>query len=74
MLRKLLENQMGQVSNSEFETACHMAKSDIVLNRICYRHTTNRKHVLNILQASIEVLRRSYWAALDGTWDLTSHQ
>lgn len=59
MLKKLLENELGQhVSNSEFAAVMEMTTDDIKFNNIKFSKKTSPAQMLAIAKISYTVIKR----------------
>lgn len=58
MLRKLVEQDVGPLSDTEFKAALAMATIDIKCKRIEWMQRTNLKEVIKIASQSVTALRR----------------
>lgn len=58
MIKALLENKVGPISNAEFAVICEMVTDDIKFNRISFKKSTSLNYVLEIAIKSAAIFRR----------------
>ncbi|EGW40684.1 hypothetical protein [Desulfosporosinus sp. OT] len=58
MLRKILESNLGPMTDTEFEEALDLATTDIVVNRIAFDKRTSLNEVVEITERCFISLSR----------------
>lgn len=59
MIRKLLENRVGYLSNKEFAKVSGIVNDDLKFNRIGFGKYTTLNYVMDIAERSVVVFRKS---------------
>jgi hypothetical protein len=58
VIRKILENRVGLLSNAEFEIIAGIVTDDLMFNRVKFKKLTNLNYVIDIAVRCSEVFRR----------------
>ena len=59
MLRKLLENRIGPINDTEFAIICEIVENDLKFNRVRFKKLTNLNYVMAIAVRSAIVFRKA---------------